>query len=92
MKTKLFITGLALIAMTTLASAQNQGTVQGKQNTAGKGMSYVDANKDGVCDNYGNRTSNPRYGKGNNRCNGTRQGQRHGQGMSGNGQGRKKGA
>jgi len=51
MKTKLFITGLALIAMTTLASAQNQGTGQGKQNATGKGMAYVDANKDGVCDN-----------------------------------------
>jgi len=87
MKTKLFITGLALIAMTTLASAQNQGTGQGKQNATGKGMAYVDANKDGVCDNYETRTSNSASGKRNNQCNGTGQGQKRGQGKSGTRQG-----
>ena len=54
MKTKLFITGLALMAVTTLASAQNTGESQSQQNVTGRGLAYVDANNNGICDNYEN--------------------------------------
>lgn len=91
MKTKLFITGLALIAITTMASAQNRGTGQGKQNVADKGVAYVDANKDGVCDNYKGRTLDSSAGRGNNSRNSTGQGHKHGHVRSCNGQGQGQG-
>jgi len=53
MKTKLFITGLAIAAVTTMASAQEKSTTQDQkavtQTTAGV---YVDADNNGVCDYY----------------------------------------
>jgi hypothetical protein len=52
MKTKLLITGLAFLALTILANAQNKTTGQAQQTappiTRG---TYVDANNDGICDN-----------------------------------------
>ena len=94
MKTKLFITGLALMAITTLASAQNNGVSQSQQKGTGSGLAYVDANKNGICDNYENRTSNLPAGRRNIYCRfnvqgqqGLGLGQRQGNGM-GQGQGR----
>ena len=58
MKTKLLITGLAFMAITTLVSAQNQGASQGPMNGTGKGSAFVDANKNGICDNYENSKPN----------------------------------
>lgn len=56
MKTKLFITALAIVAATTLASAQQgNGRGCGKCNGTGKGAAYVDNNSNGVCDNFENR-------------------------------------
>jgi hypothetical protein len=82
MKTKLFITGLALVALTTFASAQNSTSTQVPQGKAtGKGVSYVDANNNGICDNYENRSSNPAAGKGTGNCRGYGQGNGKGQGM-----------
>lgn len=57
MKTKLILTGLTLMASITFISAQGNGN--GCRNGAGNGQcvnaekksSFVDANKDGVCDN-----------------------------------------
>lgn len=80
MKTKLFITGLALMAITTLASAQNNGINQSQQKGTGSGLAYVDANKNGICDNYGNRTSNVPGGRRNIYCRFNIQGQQ-GQGL-----------
>jgi hypothetical protein len=57
MKTKLFITGIALMALTTIASAQNQGAGRRVQNSNEKGIAFVDSNKDGICDNLENRSS-----------------------------------
>ncbi|MBN2667237.1 MAG: hypothetical protein JXR67_12055 [Bacteroidales bacterium] len=55
MKTKLFIAGIALVAITTMASAQNQGAGQRSMNGKGNATAaFVDANKDGVCDNFEN--------------------------------------
>ena len=88
MKTKLFFTGLALIAISSFASAQDPVAVRGQGNGkcygAGKGAAFVDANKDGVCDNYKNRTANEsgKNGKGYGRCNGTGMGQGKGKGRS----------
>ena len=86
MKTKLLITGLTFMALTTLVSAQNQGAGQRQMNGKGKGTTFVDANKNGICDNYENRTSTSTTSTGYNNCQGCRRGQRHGQGQ-GSGQG-----
>ena len=57
MKTRLFFTVAAFIAMTAIATAQ---TVQQTPDQTGRGRAagnvYVDADKDGVCDNYENGT------------------------------------
>ena len=89
MRTKLFITGLALMAVTTLLSAQNSTTGQRQQNNCNaKCIAYVDANKNGICDNFENRTPSAANCKRNGYCKGCGQGQRNGQGrMSGKGQG-----
>lgn len=96
MKTKLLISGLALMAITTLLNAQGPGAGIGSQNRTGNGMAYVDADKDGICDNYDNRAATKSFKNG--YCNGTgkgrgqrqgmgQQGQRQGQGMGQQGQG-----
>ena len=64
MKTQLLITGLAFMAVTTLASAQDQGTAQKQQNPTGRGVAWVDANNDGICDNFEARKSSGFRGKG----------------------------
>ncbi len=53
MKTKLFITGLALIAITAMASAQqnNKSQVQKPAAQPERGA-YIDADKNGICDYY----------------------------------------
>ena len=52
MKTKLFITGLALIAITAMTSAQQNNASQQKPATQpGRGV-YIDANNNGICDYY----------------------------------------
>ena len=60
MRTKLFLTGLALMATTTMLNAQQgcrgQGKGQGQGQGNGicqkqKGTAYVDADKNGICDN-----------------------------------------
>jgi len=96
MNTKLIISGLALIAVTTIASAQNN-EVQPRQNTTtARGPAFVDANNDGVCDNNGRGKAvrANRNGRGNGNCyaQGQRQGQRQGQGQGrGQGQGQNRG-
>jgi hypothetical protein len=79
MKTKLLITGLAFMAMTTLLNAQNQGDGRRQQNAADKGIAFVDVNNNGICDNYENRSSNSTATAGNNNCKGCGQGLKHGQ-------------
>ena len=49
MKTKLFITALALMTITTLSIGQTPAE-QKQQTQPGRGMAYVDANNDGICD------------------------------------------
>lgn len=94
MRTKLFITGLALMAMTVVANGQKAETDNKQTNTPTRGASYVDKNNDGVCDNFENRNANRpgqgkfcyREGKGNGKGNSYRGGNGTGQGR---GQGRK---
>ena len=92
MKTKLLITGLALVALTTLAGAQDQETGQRQQNGKGKGSTFVDANKNGICDNYENRATTSTAIAGNNNCQGCgrglKLGHRHSSGQQGMRQGR----
>lgn len=81
MKTKILLTGLAFAALTTFASAQNpvagKGCCNGSCNGTGKGSAFVDANKNGICDTYENRTINASVNKGNGtgQCTGNGQGQ-----------------
>jgi hypothetical protein len=53
MRTKLFITGLALIALTAMASAQQNNASQVQKQTAQPQRgAYIDADKNGICDYY----------------------------------------
>jgi hypothetical protein len=98
MKTRLFLTVALFAAMTIIASAQTTDKSQvqtGKGRAAGN--AWVDANKDGVCDNYenGTRMGRKAYSAGENQTAMARgAGKGQGQGMhAGNGraQGRGKG-
>ncbi len=81
MRTKLFITGLALIAMTSLAGAQNNAVSQSQKKGTGNCIAYVDANKNGICDNYENRSSDMPGCRRNSNCRFNGQG-RQGQGQA----------
>ena len=70
MKTKLLITVLAFIAMTTLVSAQNQGQGQRHQKSECTAKAFMDDNKNGICDNYESRVSNAAVDTGNDNCSG----------------------
>lgn len=84
MKAKIFLSGLALVAVTAFASAQNpsggKGNGQGKCNGTAKCSAFVDSNKNGICDTYENRTTNDSGGKGTGTCTGSGQGQKQGKG------------
>ena len=84
MKAQIFLTGLAIVALTTFASAQNPrgGRGNGNCNGTGKYSAFVDVNKNGICDTYENRTSTASGKKGNGTGTGT---------CTGNGQGQGKG-
>ena len=108
MKTRLFFTVAAFVAMTAIAAAQTTETTPAQ---AGKGRAagnvYVDADNDGVCDNYkdGTRPGRRAYsagenqaaanrgpGKGQGLAQGPRNGQGRGQGVAaGRGAGRGQG-
>lgn len=108
MKTRLFLTVVAMTAVTVIATAQTaeQNPAQtGKGRAAGN--EWVDADNDGVCDNYENGTRPGRRsysagegqaaakrgpGKGHGLAQGARNGQGRGQAVSaGRGAGRAKG-
>ncbi|MGE4287143.1 MAG: hypothetical protein AB7E36_00530 [Salinivirgaceae bacterium] len=75
MKTKLILTGFALIAFIAMANAQEQpAKTQAPQTASG---TFVDANNDGVCDNFTQNRQGQGQGKGLNQKNKTnnRQGQ-----------------
>ena len=87
MRTKIFLTAIALVSMTLLVSAQtDQKTVTSRQET-NKGAAWVDANNNGVCDNFENGTNVGRS-QGQRRMDGTGRkagnGRRH---LNGRGQG-----
>ena len=88
MKAQIFLTGLAIVALTTFATAQNPQGGRGNRNcnSTGKGVAFIDINKDGICDNFGTSKSDLRKGKRDGSGNG--QGQGNNSGMrqgSGNG-------
>ena len=90
MRSKLILTGVALMALTTFASAQNQGKGQRLQNGTGKGPAYVDTNKNDICDNYEKNTACFSQHRRNGTAYRGARGQRIGQG-SGQNQGRGRG-
>lgn len=87
MKTKIFLTGLALVASITMISAKGNGNGSGCRNGNGNGSgqcqttakqaSFVDANKDGVCDN---KTTSTHAKKGQGNGSGNGQGLKNGTG------------
>jgi len=76
MKAKIFLTGLAIVALTTFASAQNPqgGRGNGNCNGTGKAVAFVDNNKDRICDNQGTAKSGAQKGKRDGTGNGQGQG------------------
>jgi len=88
MKTKIFLTGFAIVVAMAFANAQNPIVKKGNGNCNGTGKcaSFVDADKNGICDTYENRTTNVSKGKGNGTCTGTGsgQGQKQGKGKGAN--------
>jgi len=76
MKAKIFLTGLALVAVMVFASAQNPQCGRGNGNCNGKaqGVAFVDNNKDGVCDNQEPGKSGAQKGKRDGSGNGQGQG------------------
>ncbi|MFY9150448.1 MAG: hypothetical protein WAO52_00400 [Prolixibacteraceae bacterium] len=88
MKAKIFLTGLALVAVLSLASAQKpaSGKGNGSCNGTAKGAAFVDANNNGICDTYESRAADGtlRKGKGNGNCDGTGKGQGQGKGKGRN--------
>lgn len=65
MKTKLFISGLAFMALTTLAIAQSADQAPAKPQTGTvKEANFVDANNNGICDNFENNGTNAANCKG----------------------------
>jgi len=94
MKTRLFFTALAFMALTVIASAQTGGQA-GKPAGQGnaQGAAWVDANNDGVCDNFTGGTRQgrgPGNGQGQAACTGRGPGHGKGQGFH-NGQGKGQG-
>jgi hypothetical protein len=82
MKVRLIVTGIALVAATTLLNAQNQGN--GNGNGRCKGVAYVDNNNNGICDNYENKPQGKalQRGQGKGKCNGTGKGRNQGKGRN----------
>jgi hypothetical protein len=78
MKTKVFLSVLALLAATTMINAQTTGN--GQRNETCKSSAYVDNNKDGICDNYQNRTTLVSGNKSKGNCDGSRSGKGKGKG------------
>jgi hypothetical protein len=83
MKAKLIFSGLILMAVTTFASAQNNGAGQRQNNGACQGTAYVDDNKNGMCDRYENRNPSVSGSKGSGygKCNKQGKGQQNCQGQ-----------
>ena len=92
MKAKIFLAGLAFVVVAALASAQNpvgkRGNGNGTCGGTAKCATFVDANNNGICDTYENRTPNAtgKKGKGNGTgtCTGNGQGQGKGKGKGKN--------
>ena len=90
MKAKIFLTGLALVAVTAFASAQNPKAGKGNSNGTCTGTAkcsaFVDVNKNGICDTFETRTTNAssRKSNGTGTCTGvgTGQGQKQGKGVN----------
>lgn len=84
MKAKIILTGLALVAGLVFTSAQNPVGKKGNGNRACGGAvkcaTFVDANNNGICDTYENRTPNATGKKGTGTCTGTGNGQGQGKG------------
>lgn len=80
MKAQIFLTGVAIVALTTFATAQNSpcGRGNGNCNRTSKGVAFVDNNKDGICDNQGAGKSVVQKGK----KDGTGKGQGKGKGAN----------
>jgi hypothetical protein len=93
MKAQIFLAGLALVVVSSFATAQNQGSKRGSGNGTCTGKStscsaFVDANNNGICDTYesgssastqaGGKTQGKGQGNGTGTCDGTG-GQKRGQ-------------
>lgn len=96
MRTKLFISALAVALSIGIVTAQNQNQVKKEETTTTQnGPAFVDKNNDGVCDNFENGTSRNPNANGKQRLldgSGRKQGKGKGQAIGArDGSGRKQG-
>ena len=91
MKTKLFLTGLAFLAVTTMLSAQDNKVSQSQQKVPATGKAFVDADKNGICDNFEKGAQTGTSCPGNANLRGRGMGQGNCQGANGCGQGKGRG-
>lgn len=91
MRTKLILTGVALMALTAFAFTQDPVAGKNLRNGTGRGPAFVDANKNDTCDNYENNTANFAMHRRNGSAYRAAHGQHAGQGLGRN-QGRGPGA
>lgn len=88
MKAKLLITGLAFFAMTSFGYSQTNKPQNQPGRNQGNCRAWVDENKNGICDNYENRSPGQGTGNGNSFCGGRNQSQPGKGMMNGKGKGR----
>jgi len=83
MKASLIFSGLMLMAIATIASAQNAGAGHRQNNRSGRGSAFTDDNKNGICDNMENRnlSVSGNKGSGNGKTNMRGKGRQHFQGQ-----------
>jgi len=64
MKMKKNFTVMAILAVTLIAGAQGTETDKSQQNVPAGGFAYVDANNNGICDNFEKGVPAGRFGRG----------------------------
>jgi len=65
MKTKLLLTGFVFFVLTAVTMGQDIKVTPARQGGKCQAPQFVDANKDGICDNFVNRPANNRGHRGN---------------------------
>jgi hypothetical protein len=68
MKIRILLSALALLAATSIVSAQTSATLKQKEKTAKQSQAFVDNNNNGVCDNFEKQQAEGKKEKGKGEC------------------------